>query len=290
MEPHLENPIEANGNPVNSLEVKVRDIAYRRAEGEVWLARIYQPCGKGPFPALLDVHGGVWSEGDRTNNVLLDNYLAASGLVVAAVDFRLAPRYPYPAQVADINFSIRWLKVHAGEFNACPDRIGTMGTSSGGHTVVLSAMRPHDPRYTNLPLPEAPAVDATVAWVMALWPVLDPYKRYRYAQKTARERLVTLTEGYFLTEEAMQEGNPQLLLDRQEKVQLPPVLVIQGTADANIPLAIPEQFARSYRQAGGHLDLELFTGMPHGFAYQPGPETRRALQLMTTWVSRQLVP
>jgi acetyl esterase/lipase len=150
-------------------------------------------------------------------------------------------------------------------------------------------MRPHDPHYTYLPLPEAPTLDATVAWVMALWPVLDPYKRYRYAQETGREKLVTLTKGYFLTEKAMQEGNPQLLLDRREKVELPPILVIQGTADANIPLSIPKEFAESYRLAGGDLDLEFFPGMPHGFAYRPGPETQRALQLMKTWVSHQLV-
>ena len=153
---------------------------------------------------------------------------------------------------------------------------------------MLSAMMPDNPRYTAFPLPEAPLLDATVSWVIALWPVLDPYARYLYAQKTERIKLVTLTEGYFLTEESMQEGNPQLLLDRGEEVQLPPVLLIQGTADENIPQTIPERFATSYRAAGGELSLELFSGMPHSFVGGLYPESQRALDLMKTWVARQV--
>ncbi len=243
---------------------------------------------EGLFPTLLDVHGGVWSGGDRTSNAFLNQHLAASGLVIVAIDFRLAPQYPYPAQVADINFATRWLKAHAQEFNADSCCVGALGASSGGHTVMLSAMMPHNPLYATFPLPEAPLLDATVSWVIALWPVLDPYARYLYAQKIERKELVALTEGYFPTEKSMQEGNPQFLLDRGEEIQLPPVLVIQGTADANIPLTIPERFATSYRAAGGELDLELFPGMPHSFVGEPSPESQRALDLMKTWVARQV--
>ena len=75
--------------------------------------RIYQPEGPGPFPALLDVHGGVWTNGDRTANEVMNRALAESGIVVAAVDFRQPPNHPYPAQVADVNFATRWLKTNA---------------------------------------------------------------------------------------------------------------------------------------------------------------------------------
>ncbi|MFC1987737.1 alpha/beta hydrolase [Chloroflexota bacterium] len=284
--------IRSQYDPTNSFEVKVWDIEYRRAAGETWLARIYQPRGKGPFPAILYVHGGAWSKRDRTQNASLNQQLAASGLVIVAIDFRLAPQHPYPAQVVDTNFAVRWLKAHAREFNADPHCIGAMGSSSGGHTAMLSAMRPYDTRYTALPLPEAPAIDATVTWVIALWSVLDPYARYLYSQEDKREELLTGTEGYFLTEAAMQEGNPQLILDRKEKIQLPPVLVIHGTADKNVPLSIPTRFATSCREAGGELDLELFPDMPHGFPSRPGPENQheaqRALEIMKRWITRQV--
>lgn len=102
----------------------------------------------------------------------------------------------------------------------------------------------------------------------------------------ARDDLVASTKCYFLTEDAMREGNPQLLLDREEEVELPPALVIQGTADTNIPLSIPQRFAASYRATGGKLDLELFQNMSHFFALWPRPEALRALEVMKTWVAR----
>src|SRR5437899_708933 len=98
----------------------IYDIEYRHAGDESWLVRIYEPQGVGPFPLLLDVHGGVWSQFDRTLNALIDQSLAASGMVVAAIDFRQAPRDPYPASVADVNYATRWLKVHARDFKADP--------------------------------------------------------------------------------------------------------------------------------------------------------------------------
>jgi acetyl esterase/lipase len=275
-------------SPEGDFEVKAFDMEYRSGQGQSWQARIYQPQGDGPFPALLDVHGGAWNRGDRLNDKVMDQVLAASGMVVAAVDFRLAPEQPYPAQVVDVNYATRWLKAHATEFNGDPDSVGAIGSSSGGHTVMLSAMRPHDPRYAALPLPKGENVDAILRYVLAAWPVLDSYARYLYAKETGRERLAHSSEAYFLTEEGMQEGNPQTILERGEKVHLPPTLIIQGTNDDNVPMSIPENFVRAYRAAGGSIDLEVFRGMPHGFGNTPGPETDRALGLMKSFVARQL--
>ena len=106
----------------------------------------------GPFPALLDIHGGAWNNGDRTNNPALAEGLAASGVVVVSIDFRCGGTYPYPSSLADINYATRWLKVHAADFNADAATAGGLGVSSGGHLILLSAMRPFDPRYTALPL------------------------------------------------------------------------------------------------------------------------------------------
>jgi acetyl esterase/lipase len=274
--------------PERSYEVKTFDVCYRQANGEAWLARVYQPQGTGPFPALLDVHGGAWSEGDRLLNAPIDEALAASGLVVAAIDFRLGPAHAYPASIQDTNYATRWLKAHANEFNADPRQLGGLGASSGGHMVLLSAMRPRDPRYVALPLPEAPAVEASLAYIVAVWPILDPHARYFFAQATGREDLVRATEGYFLSQDAMQEGSPQCLLDRGEAVELPPTLILQGTADTNLSLDMTERFATTYRTRGGHCELELFPGMPHRFAHAPGPETDRAIRLTKAFIARQL--
>ena len=154
--------------------------------------------------------------------------------------------------------------------------------------MLLSAMRPRDPRYAVCPLPEAGDVTATLAYVIAAWPVIDPYARYLFARETGRAALVEASEAYFLTQEAMREGNPQLALERGEPVELPPTLIVQGTADDNVPLSVSERFVEAYRAAGGAVERELFSGMPHGFARTPGSESDCALEVMKAFVARQL--
>ena len=267
-------------DPNRVCEITVQDLEYRQGLA----VRVYQPNGVGPFPALLDVHGGVWSGGDRTGNELMDRALAESGIVVAAIDFRLAPEHPYPAQVADVNFATRWLKSQADEFNVDAHTVGGIGGSSGGHTVLLSAMRPHHPPYNSLDLPGSEA-DATLKYLLLGWPIVDPYARYRFAQGAENARLVALSEGYFLTTDAMKESAPFQILQRGEETVLAPMIIVQGTADNNLPVPVTEQFVSAYREAGGVIELELFPDMPHLFGNTPGPESDRAVALMKKFVA-----
>ncbi len=87
------------------------------------LARLYRPSGGGPFPAVLQVHGGAWVNKDRTDNDFIAKALAESGIFVASIDFRMPPEAPYPASLADINLATRWLKANAREFQK-PRRMG----------------------------------------------------------------------------------------------------------------------------------------------------------------------
>ena len=90
----------------------------------------------------------------------------------------------------DLNYAIRWLKVHAPDFNGLPDHVGCMGSSSGGHLTLLAAMRPHDPRYAVLPFGEAQQVDATLAYAISCMGVIDPYARYLNAKNDGNEGMV----------------------------------------------------------------------------------------------------
>ena len=275
-------------DPSARFDVETSDVVYRQDGNTSWQASIYQPKGEGPFPGLLDVHGGAWNRGDRAGDRVMNQALAASGIVVAAIDFRLAPDHTYPAQVVDTNYAIRWFKAHAQDFNVDLQSIGAMGCSSGGHTVMLSAMRPNDSRYAALPLPEYGQVDASLQYLLCCWPVLDPYARYVYAKGAGEARLQASSEAYFLNDETMHEGNCQEILERGEEVKLPPTILIQGTNDSNVPLSIPQRFDEAYRKAGGHLELEMFPDMVHGFGNTPGPESDRAIELMKGFIARQL--
>ncbi len=271
-----------------SFEFKEFDIEYLESGGTKWMARIYQPQGPGPFPALLDVHGGAWQGGARTDGEVIDRVLAKSGILVAAIDFRTAPDHQYPSQVADVNYGIRWLKSVAKDYNGDASRLGAIGRSSGGHTTMLAAMRPNDPRYKSIPLPSGEDISAELSYFIGASPVLDSYGRYLYAKEVGEERLMAGSLAYFGDEDTMQEGSPQVILDRNEKVTMPPTLIIHGTSDGNVPNYIPENFTKSYREAGGDIRLELFENMYHSFVKDASPETNQATVMIQDFMAKHL--
>ena len=275
-------------DPANQYEIKVWDVEFRHDPVRTLMARIYQPQGDGPFPPLLDLHGGAWNNQDRTSNARMDERLAASGVLVVAIDLRLAPEAPYPASIQDANYGVRWLKAKAREWKGDPATVGALGSSSGGHVVELCAMRPHDPRYNALPLPEAPHLDATVTYVATRSPVSDPFARYQQAEKMKRDEMMQNSKVYFNPWETIHEGNPQMMLDRGESVSLPPLLIMQGELDDNVLPAIQEKFAAAYRTSGGECQLEVFAGCEHMWVKDPGPQTDRAIEMVKTFIAHQL--
>jgi acetyl esterase/lipase len=275
-------------NTNNKYEVEVRDVEYQKLAGKPWLARIYQPKGPGPFPTIVDVHGGAWHNGDRTNNEGIDRAFAASGVLVAALDFRQPPEAGYPASVCDVNLAVRWLKAHAAEFNGTT-KVGAFGNSSGGHQVVLSALRPRHPAYSTLPLPNHPELDASLAYVIAGWPVICPLYRFHFAKEFNREEHVKAHIDYWGTEAAMAEGSPQTILDQNSQAAMPPLLMLLKANDKNHPLEMQERFIASYKKRGGPIEVHTFDGLPeHRMVPSSAqPETMRVMETMTDFIRRQ---
>ena len=82
----------------------------KNVAGRMLKARVYRPNGPGPFPTVLDLHGGAWNAKDRTAEEPMDRALAESGLLVVAIDMTNGPEAPYPTSVQDANYGVRWLK------------------------------------------------------------------------------------------------------------------------------------------------------------------------------------
>jgi acetyl esterase len=276
----------------------VEDIEYLHQDGKPLLLRLFRPNGAGPFPLLIDVHGGAWCGQDRTSDALFNEALANSGVVVAALDFRMPPTAGYPASLADINYAIRWLKARAGELKSRADRVGLLGVSSGAHQAMLSAMRPRDRRYAAIPLRRHAELDATVAAVVLVWPVIDPLRRFHHAKRLQAaggkypeqiDRVIPLHIKFWQTEEAMEEGNPVGILDRGEAVEMPPVLYVQGGNDVVHPRVDLERFVASYRKRGGEVELALYEGEGEGFIRNPASKAAPlALQRIIDFVHARL--
>jgi acetyl esterase/lipase len=267
-----------------AFEVDVKDVEYQQLDGAPWLARVYRPIGIGPFPTIVDVHGGAWNNGDRTNDTQLNQALASRGILTVAIDFRQPPQAGYPASVQDMNLAIRWLKVHAPEYGGV-NKVGALGVSSGGHLVLLGGIRPRDTRYSALPLRGDPDVDASLAYVVACWPVSDPLYRYKKAQQAGNQTVVAAHDRYWGTEAAMEEGNPPLALERGEPVELPPTLVIQRKVDTAHPLEMQQRLVEWYRKRGGHIEMSLFDSIPTPFKISDEfPETATVVETIADFI------
>jgi acetyl esterase len=276
-------------NPAARFELTVSDVEFRRTPGgRQLMARIYQPRGAGPFPTLLDLHGGAWSRKDRFAEEPMDRAIAASGVLVVAIDLRLSTEAPYPASVQDANYGVRWIKSRANQWNGEPSQFGVYGSSSGGHIAELLSMRPRDARYNAIPLPSAPNVDATVAYVATRSPISDPYARFQQAERMKREEMIENSRIYFNPWETIYEGNPQQILERREAVTLVPLLIMQGALDDNMLPAVQEKFVATYKAAGGACDLTVFEGSEHEWVAKPGPQTDRARETVKAFIARQL--
>lgn len=285
-------------------EVEEADVPFARPAGVELQARVYRPRGvaAGPLPALVDVHGGAWSRGDRTTGALHCRALAASGLMVVSLDFRQGPDHRHPAAGADVAAGVRWTRAHAARLDVDPGRLGLLGSSSGGQLALLQAVAPGAPEHTGTPivLPDgtlgAGPPDDTVAFVLALYPVADPLARYRYALSRADEppapsgfsakRLIDAHHGYFADEAAMEAASVTRALASGRARALPPAWVGQPMQDDNVPAAITDALVDAYRKAGGRIERAQFPGARHTFIRNASPDTDQALALMRDFIAR----
>ncbi len=200
----------------------------------------------------------------------------------------------------DINYAVRWAKLHAGDLKTRPDLVGLSGQSSGGHLAMLVAMRPHDPRYAAIALPAgSPRLDASVPCVVMSWPVINPLSRYRHAKRALAganapewpKNIIPRHDAYWPSEAEMAEGNPMLALERGEKVQLPPAIWFQARgdlvhdykdADSEFPGNEPQRFVANYRKAGGEIELRYIEMERHA---GHTPDFRKSAAPSPTWSS-----
>ena len=255
-------------------DIDIEDVAYRHDGRTPIMAKIFKPKGAGPFPMMIDLPGGAWCNSDRTADDMINEALARSGVVVAAIDFRMPPSASYPGSLQDIHYGVRWMKARAAQFKGNPAKVGIMGSSSGGHQAMLVGMRPDDARYGAHKLEGGAGIDAKVQCVVMMWPVIDPLGRYNYAKKIkaaggkeAEEvgRVLPSHDKFWVTEAAMAEGAPANALEAGEKVDLPPTLVVQGSADKMHPRDQLERFTAAYKKRGGPVEVEWYEGEISGF-------------------------
>lgn len=276
-------------DPNARFALKEFEVEYRRnPQGRALMAHVYQPQGAGPFPVMVDLHGGAWNAKDRMAEQPMNRAVAQSGVLVVAIDLTLASQAPYPASVQDANYGVRWVKTRAAGWNGDATTLGLYGSSSGGHVAELLVLRPDDARYNAIPLPSAPNVNARVAYMAARSPISNTWGRYQNAEDKKRARMMNNNKAYFMPWDSIHEANPQEILERHEKVGMVPMLIMQGLLDDNMLPRLQEQFVASLKSAGADVSFTEFEGSVHEWTADPGPQTTRAQEMVKAFVAKQL--
>ena len=251
-------------------DIKETDVIYRQHPELALQARIYRNKSNRKQATIIDIHGGAWTYGDRTDNALYHRLLAAADFTTISIDFRHGPDNKHPSAIEDIEAAIEYTRANVDALGGDPERIGLSGSSSGGHLALLAGI----------------TTTQKVDYVLALWPVSDPAYRYAYAQRENRTRLVEAHDGYYGSVDDMQAASVQNVLDVGAWNQLPPVLIVQSGEDRNVPLEMTTELVRAYQSAGGYLEYAFFPGESHCFGHNPSPATDRFNALIVDFARR----
>jgi acetyl esterase/lipase len=139
MRPHPLDPIELFRGLRPAGARITRGVTYAENDGVSLKMDVYRPVAAGNHPAVIQIYGGAWQRGAPRDNAAFASYLAAHGYVVFAIDYRHAPRWRWPAQLADVRAALAWIGRHAAEYDADAGRLALLGRSSGAQLAMVAA-------------------------------------------------------------------------------------------------------------------------------------------------------
>ncbi|MFI5663492.1 alpha/beta hydrolase fold domain-containing protein [Streptomyces sp. NPDC051684] len=242
--------------------VPYADVAGARPlELDLWL-----PTSASPAPLVLFVHGGAWRRGRRDDMGVRTREwtpgpferLAAAGLAVACVDYRLSGEAAFPAPLEDLRSALRWLGLRAAELGIDPERTVVWGESAGGHLASLLALTHDGPRLAGAVVWYGPA-DLTVT--RAPFDPADP----------ATPEALLLGGAPASLPELAAAASPL----KQVTSDAPPFLVVHGEADSMVPCSHGRDLADALRAAGVPVELRTVPGADHGWHGAADAEVRR---------------
>ncbi|MBZ5738808.1 alpha/beta hydrolase [Nocardioides mangrovi] len=265
----LVNPFRMRNDAV----VVDKNVPYDAEHGKRGLLDVYRPAAGtirpdgGRAPVLLQVHGGGWTIGNKDQQgIPLMQHLAAKGWVCVAINYRLAPRDPFPAQIIDVKRAIAWIREHIEEYGGDPDYIAITGGSAGGHLTALAAVTPNDPAYQ----PGFEDADTSVAVAVPHYGVYD------FAGSTGL-RSAELMRDTFLAPrvvkrrwddapEVFEAGTPLLRVGKDA----PDFFVLHGAHDSLVSVEQARLFVARLREVSGATVVYAeLPGAQHAFDVFP---------------------
>ncbi len=246
------------------IEHDVEFLGAERAEkADLYLPAEVKPGQK--FPAVVIIHGGGWSGGDKraAREINIGTTLAENGYVGMSINYLLAnenhPGPAWPQNLHDCKTAVRWLRANAERLNVDPERIGAIGGSAGGHLAAMLAIT-------------GPELDPPGTGSCRVHCAVDLYGPVLcFTQRDVSMFRKTRAEA----PELYSQGSPLTHVDKND----PPVLILHGTADKTVPVADSEALAAAMKAAGAPHELVIIPDAPHSFHLQPKQRDLRPLVL-----------
>lgn len=211
-------------------------------------------------PAVVVIHGGAWRSGDKRQLRILAELFARRGYVAAAINYRLAPKYSYPAQLDDCQRAVRWLRKNAKEYKIDPKRFGAAGASAGGHLALLLGTR----ETRNDSDPELKGISSKVQCVLSIFGPTD-FTDERYVQASrnpvlGKALIEFVGKPYDEAPNLWKEVSPLHHVSPDDA----PTFIIHGDQDPLVPLEQSEKFAEALKKVKVEVQLVVIKGMGHG--------------------------
>src|SRR5438270_8534811 len=251
-----------------------KDIVYKEVQGISLLMDAHLPDGPGPFTAAIVVHGGGCVAGDKQQYITyLFKPLADAGFAWFSINYRLAPKYRFPAPAEDVERAIAYVKQHAAEFKINPERIALVGESAGGHLVsYVGARNRRQSRVTAVVSMYGihDFVSASVAW--------KPIPKEIY-------ELFGIDAVDAQTVPVLVRASPVIYIRRE----MPPFLLLHGSKDEDVPHEQSVEMCQKMKAAGAHCDLITIEGAPHGMDHwESHPEFLWYKKVLVDWLNQNL--
>lgn len=212
------------------------------------------------------VHGGAWEHGSSSLggiNAVIESQLVGQGFLVVSVNYRLAPRYPWPAQIEDVKCAVRYLRANAPTYNLDPARIGVWGSSAGGHLVsMLGTAKPNAGYDVGQYLNQSSRVQAVVD---LFGPADLTASGWSASTASIVQQVFGVTGGR--NDPVLRKASPVSYIEADD----PPFLIIHGTVDMTVPASQSQELAARLQAVGVPVTLVMVQNAGHGFAPTGGP-------------------
>lgn len=240
-------------------QISESDVEYANPDGQHLKLDLRAPEGDGPFPAVVCIHGGGFRAGDQSHYDALCDTLAEHGYVAVTINYRLAPKYQFPAAVEDSKAAVRWLRANAEKYHIDPQRIGAMGGSAGGTLALFLGVAGDQRKYEgdggNLDQP------SRVQCVVSYFGASDFTKSYGKSVDAAEVLPLYLGGNLEQARERHTEASPLNYVTKDDA----PTLCLHGTKDQYVAVEQSEWMVDRLKKAGVEAKLIEFEGARHGF-------------------------